>query len=64
MGRGLTIKKRSERQYEIFSTDYKFQSISLKYGLEQFNLDSQQTLELFDLLYYSAFEDYLNNVYV
>lgn len=64
LGRGLTLRKLSEKQYEIFSTDYKFQSISLKYGLEQFNLDNQQTLELFDLLYYSAFEDYLNNVYV
>jgi hypothetical protein len=64
LGRGLTIKKRSERQYEIFSTDYKFERIAIKYGIEQFNLDQQQIEELFDMLYFTALENYLDNVYL
>lgn len=64
LGRGLTIKKNNDKTYEIFSTDNKFQEISKKYGLRQFNLDSQQTDELFDMLYLMAMEQYFDNVWV
>lgn len=64
LGRGLTIQKKGQKQYEIFSTDYKFERISLKYGIEQFNLDQQQTEELFDMLYFMALENYIDNVWL
>jgi len=64
LGRGLTIKKNNDKTYEIFSSDNKFQEISKKYGLRQFNLDSQQTDELFDMLYLMAMEQYFENVWV
>lgn len=64
LGRGLKVKKTSYSKYEIFSTDSKFKKISSKYGLEQFNLDDQQRQDLFDMLYASALEEYLDNVYL
>lgn len=64
LGQGLTIRKKGAKEYEIFSTDYKFESIALKYGIEQFNLDAQQLDDLFDMLFFSAFENYLDNVYL
>lgn len=63
LGRGLTIKKNSDKTYEVFSSDNKYQEISKKYGLRQFNLDSQQTDELFDMLYLMAMEQYFENVW-
>jgi hypothetical protein len=64
LGNGLTIRKSGSKSYEIFSTDNKFKKISDKYGIEQFNLDSQQQEELFDMLYFMAFENYLDNVWL
>lgn len=64
LGQGLTIRKAGDKKYEIFSTDYKYERIAIKYGIEQFNLDSQQQEELFDMLYYMAFENYLDNVWL
>ena len=64
LGRGLTIKKNSDKTYEVFSSDNKYQEISKKYGLRQFNLDSQQTDELFDMLYLMAMEQYFENVWL
>lgn len=64
LGRGLTVSKKSDSQYEIFSTDSKFESISLKYGIENFNMDQQQTTELFDMLHLMALETYLQNVWL
>ena len=64
LGQGLTIRKKGDKQYEIFSTDYKFKRIADKYGIEQFNLDQQQIEELFDMLYFTALENYLDNVYL
>lgn len=64
LGRGLTIQKKGDKKYEIFSTDYKFERIALKYGIEQFNLDQQQTEELFEMLYYMTLENYLDNVWL
>jgi hypothetical protein len=63
LGLGLTIKKNSDKTYEVFSRDNKYQEISKKYGLRQFNLDSQQTDELFDMLYLMAMEQYFDNVW-
>lgn len=64
LGRGLTVRKKSDSQYEIFSTDSKFESISLKYGIENFNMDVQQTTELFDMLHLMALETYLQNLWL
>ena len=63
LGNALTIRKKGTKQYEIFSTDYKFKRIADKYGIEQFNLDAIQLDELFDMLYFTAIEEYLDNVY-
>lgn len=64
LGRGLTIRKKSDKQYEIFSTDIKYEGIALKYGIENFNMDQQQTTELFDMLHFMALETYLKNVWL
>lgn len=64
LGRGLTIKKKGTKEYEIFSTDSKFDKISDKYGIENFNMDQQQTTELFDMLHYMVLEDYLSKVWL
>jgi len=64
LGRGLTIRKKSDKQYEIFSTDSKFGEISSKYGIENFNMDQQQTNELFDMLYLMALETYCKGVWL
>lgn len=63
LGRGLTFRKISNTEYEIFSTDSKFDKIADKYGLEQFNLDEQQRNELFDMLTFYAYEEYFRNVW-
>jgi len=63
LGRGLRITKRNNTEYEIFSTDVKFDKISDKYGLEQFNLDQQQRNELFDMLTLYGLEEYYRNVW-
>lgn len=38
LGKGLRIKKNSNHEFEIFSLDEKFAHISLKYGIEEFNI--------------------------
>lgn len=64
LGRGLTVKKRNNKEYEIFSTDSKFEKISDKYGIENFNMSKEQTNELFNTLYLKAFEIYLKKVWL
>jgi hypothetical protein len=64
LGQKLTIFKQSDLTYRIESKDYKFKKIADKYGLEQFNLDIQQTNELFDMLYLTVLEEYIDNVYL
>jgi hypothetical protein len=64
LGKGLTFRKRSNTEYEILSTDWKFDKIADKYGLEQFNLDEQQRKELFDMLTFYAYEEYFRNVWL
>jgi hypothetical protein len=63
LGRGLKITKRNDKEYEIFSTDSKFEKIAGDYGLKQFNLDGEQQNELFDMLTYFALEEYYRNVW-
>jgi hypothetical protein len=64
LGEGLTIRKLNDKRYEIFSTDSKFKKIADKYGIQQFNLDEQQQEELFDMLYFFALENYIDNVWL
>jgi hypothetical protein len=64
LGNGLKISKKSENEYEIFSTDWKFGQIADKYGLKQFNLDKVQRIELFEMLTYFALEEYYKNVWL
>ena len=54
----------SDVDFTLLSNSYVDERIALKYGIEQFNLDQQQTEELFDMLYYMAFENYLDNVWL
>jgi hypothetical protein len=63
LGRGLTIKKKTNKEYEIFSTDSKFDKISDKYGIENFNMSNKQMTQLFDELYLNAFEIYLKKIW-
>lgn len=64
LGNGLTIRRKGTLDYEIISTDWKFQHIALKYGLEQFNLDQEQRTELFELLEYTLLEEFIDNVWL
>lgn len=64
LGNALKISKKSQNEYEIFSTDWKFGHISEKYGLQNFNLDEQQRNELFDMLTFYAYEEYFRNVWL
>lgn len=64
LGRGLTFRKKNNTEFEIFSTDSKFEKIADKYGLEQFNLDEQQRNDLFDMLTLYAYEEYFKNVWL
>ena len=63
LGNALTISKKGETEYQIYSTDPKFGKISDKYGLQQFNLDNKQRIELFEMLTYFALEEYYKNVW-
>ena len=64
LGNKLTIFKQGNLTYRIESTDDKFKKISEKYGLEQFNLSIEQLDELYDMLYLTVLEEYLDNVYL
>lgn len=64
LGNNLMIKKKGTITYEIISIDSKFEAISRKYGLKQFNLDQQQQDELFDMLILMTIEQYYENVWV
>ena len=63
LGKGLTIRRKGQ-DYEIFSTDSKFEHIALKYGVEQFNLSEEQQKQLFDELYLKVLEQYITNVWL
>lgn len=63
LGNALTISKRSDTEYQIFSTDWKYGHIADKYGLQNFNLDEPQRIELFEMLTYFALEEYYKNVW-
>ena len=64
LGNKLTIFKQGNLTYRIESTDDKFNKISEKYGLEQFNLSIEQLYDLYDMLYLTVLEEYLDNVYL
>jgi len=63
LGSNLVIRRKGQLEYEIISTDWKFEGISIKYGIEEFNLDKEQQMELFFLLEYSVLEEFYNNLY-
>lgn len=64
LGNALTVRKKGSLGYEVFSTDSKYSNISEKYGLEQFNLSEEEQTELFDEIYLTVIEDYLQNVWL
>jgi len=64
LGKQLTVNQLSKDKYIIKSDDYKFDRIAKKYGLKQFNLDQQQTNELFDILTYFATEQLIKNTWL
>ena len=63
LGNNLKLIKKSTVTFEVISTDLKFEKLVDQYGLKPFNLDSQQTDELFDMLYLMAMEQYFENVW-
>lgn len=63
LGSNLFIRRKSAQEYEILSSDFKFEQIAIKYGIEEFNLDQTQQQELFALLEFSVLENFYNNLY-
>lgn len=63
LGSNLFIRRKSAQEYEILSSDFKFDQIAIKYGIEEFNLDQTQQQELFALLEFSVLENFYNNLY-
>ena len=64
LGNKLTVRKKGNKEFEIFSTDWKFEHISEKYGLEQFNLSAEQQQDLFNMLFVKVLEKYLLRVWL
>ena len=64
LGNKLKVKKKGSLNYEIFSTDSKYEMIADKYGIEQFNLSQEQQKQLFDELYIEAINQYMQNVWL
>ena len=64
LGNKLKVKKKGSLNYEIFSTDSKYEMIADKYGIEQFNLSQDQQKQLFDELYIEAINQYMQNVWL
>ena len=64
LGRGLTFRRKSRTEYEVFSTDSKFEMIADKYGIENFNLDYVQLQELLETLTLLALEDAYQQIYM
>lgn len=63
LGENLKLIKKSNITFEVISTDWKFEKLVDQYGLKPFNMDQQQTTELFDMLYLMAMEQYFENVW-
>lgn len=58
----LTIRKVGT-EYQIFSTDSKYEKLGRKYGFEEFGVTEQQAAEFFDQLYNVAFETILGKLW-
>lgn len=63
LGDNLTIDILGEN-FEIISTDYKFNDIGYKYGFEQFNLTPQETELLISEIHYELIKEYTDNVWI
>lgn len=59
---GLTLRK-SGNEYQIFSTDSKYNKIGQKYGFEEFGLTDEQAYEFFEDLYAFALETIFNKLW-
>lgn len=59
----LTVRKTSNNQYQIFSTDSKYEKLGKQYGFEEFGVTEQQAAEFFDQLYNVAFETMLSKLW-
>ena len=64
LGNALTVRKKGSLGYEVFSTDSKYNHIADKYGIENFNLSEEEQKELFDEIYLTVLDQYINNVWL
>jgi len=62
LGRGIQISGFND-EYEIFSSDYKYEDIVDKYGYYNFNISEDERKELFDKILVVVLNDVMNNTY-
>lgn len=58
----ITLRKRGS-SFEIYSTDYKYESLADKYGAEEFGLTDEQMQEFLHELYLTVMQQLINKVY-
>lgn len=58
----LTVRKVGN-EYQIFSTDSKYEKLGRQYGFEEFGITEQQAAEFFDQLYDVAMETILGKLW-
>lgn len=63
LGNAITITKKSSNIFEIYSKDFKFDKISEKYGIENFNLNEAELKKLFEEIYNEMISLYMQNVW-
>ena len=63
LGDGLTIKKVTGVEFEIFSTDEKYKKIGNKYGFEEFGITDLEWNELEQEIFNFAIETMINRTY-
>ncbi len=62
LSEGLTVRKNG-KDYQIFSTDSKYDKIGKKYGYKEFGVTEQELNAFFDELYEFAFETLLQQIW-
>lgn len=63
LGDGLTIKKVTGVEFEIFSADEKYKKIGNKYGFEEFGITDLEWYDLEQEIFNFAIETMINRTY-
>ena len=62
LSEGLALRRQG-KQFQVFSTDSKYEKLGKKYGFEQFGLTDEQQFEFFNQLYGFAVETILSKIW-